>query len=272
MLLCIKQVIFYSIYCSGVNSMFQIGIFSTNSGRGQLIREAVTVFAREQKLSCLMKVYSSYADTRGAGGEDLLKSDIVIIDFADVKESAMLINQLCEKRRDLPWICAGAEMPVFLDLLLLRPSGYIPDIRSTAYIKRLLGRLVQFLQRREQSDFFAFKCEGALMKVPYAHISYFESSAKKVTLHLYNSPKKYYITAKLDDIQNAVPAVFLRCHQSYLVNMNCIRFFDSPNKKIVALPNEEVLISRRMLVAARERYEGFIKGRQEKNPELPNLP
>ena len=252
--------------------MFQVGIVCTNADRCEIIRETVFSYMNEQKFRCLIKFCASYSDAKGPYWEDLLKSDICIVDFYKAKESVKLIALLCAKRKDLTWVCAGASLQLLMDLLLLRPSGYIPDIHNCDHMKRTLGRLLQFLQRREQSDYFTFKFEGAIMKIPYSHISYFESSAKKVTLHLYNSPKKYYITAKLDDIQSVAPSGFLRCHQSCLVNMNYIRYFDSPNKRIIALPNEEIPISRRMLVVSRERYEAYLKGKQENKSDLLIMP
>lgn len=251
--------------------MFQISIFGVNSDRCEQIREIVFNYVTEQKLPCLIGVYSSYTDARGLYLEDILKSDICMIDFSDAKTAVKLAALLCEKRKDLTWICIGASLQMLMDMLLLRPSGYIPDIWNADYMKRTLGRLIQYLQQKEQADFFTFKCEGAFVKIPYAHISYFESSAKKVTLHLYNSAKRYYITAKLDDIQRVAPPVFLRCHQSCLVNMNAIRYFDSAEKRIIALPDEEVPISRRMLVASRDRYEAYIRGKQESKLDLPIL-
>ena len=255
-----------------MNLVFQIGIFGINSDRCEQIQDTVFNYITNQKLPCLIKVYTSFADARGLYLDEILKTDICMIDFSDAKAAVKLVAQLCEKRKDLTWICVGANLQMLMDLLLLRPSGYIPDIRNTDYMRRLLGRLIQYLQQKEQADFFAFKCEGAFIKIPYAHISYFESSAKKVTLHLYNSSKRYYITAKLDDIQSIAPPVFLRCHQSCLVNMNAIRYFDSAGKRIIALPDEEVPISRRMLVASRERYEAYIRGKQENKLNLPIMP
>lgn len=251
--------------------MIHISMFCEDYEKSENLSRTIRGRLDELNIKYLLKVVNSYDEARKIDFDVILKSDLCFLDFSDFNKSLQLAVLLTEKRRELTWICVGTTISNLLNLLLLRPSGYIQDINNTEYIKRLIDRLVQFLQHREMSDYFSFKCDGDYIKIPYSNISYFESSAKKVTLHLYNSPKKYYFTAKLEDIQKKVPSSFLRCHQSYMVNMRCIRYFDTKNKVIIALPNEEVLVSRRMFVASKQAYEAFLKGKQVKK-EIPNIP
>ena len=244
--------------------MIRISIFCEDYDKGENLSQTIQKRLDELKINCLLIIVNSYDAARKIDFDALLKSDLCFLDFTEFNKSLQLAVSLTEKKRDLMWVCVGTNISNLLNLLLLRPSGYIQDIKNTDYINRLIDRLVQFLQHRETSDHFSFKCDGDYIKIPYSNISYFESSAKKVTLHVYNSPKKYYFTAKLEDIQNKVPSSFLRCHQSYMVNMKCIRYFDTKNKVIIALPNEEVLVSRRMFVASKQAYEAFLQGKQVK--------
>ncbi|HIY52788.1 MAG TPA: LytTR family transcriptional regulator DNA-binding domain-containing protein, partial [Candidatus Agathobaculum merdavium] len=55
-----------------------------------------------------------------------------------------------------------------------------------------------------------------------------------------------------------LPSYFLRCHQSYLVNMQQIRKLDTQNHVFLLGNNEEILISRRNYTHAKERYQQFL--------------
>ena len=58
-----------------------------------------------------------------------------------------------------------------------------------------------------------------------------------------------------------MPDIFLRCHQSYLVNMEEIRSLDVNEHLFILKNNEDVLISRRQYLAAKEQYETYKKER-----------
>ena len=252
--------------------MYKVAVVSENGDRCNDIANAVEEYRLSKKLKISVERFSANLDSVEIDTENISTSNICIIDFYNYNKAVKLIAALYEKRKDLIWICIGASTQLLYQLLLLRPSGYIQDIADNDELCRLLSRILRFQRYNEQNEYFSFKCDGLYIKLPYSSISYFESSAKKVTLHLYNSVKKYYLTAKLDDIQNIVPEHFLRCHQSYLVNMNCIRCFDTKNKVIIALPNEEVLVSRRMYTSSRQIFEDFTKKQRDTYGFIPNIP
>ena len=73
----------------------------------------------------------------------------------------------------------------------------------------------------EENECFVVTFKGTVFKIKTRDIMYFESEKRTVILHGRN--ESWTIYRKLDEVQEAVPDYFLRCHQSYLVNMNEIR-------------------------------------------------
>lgn len=66
------------------------------------------------------------------------------------------------------------------------------------------------------------KKRNSVIQVLYSEIEYIESSNSKCILHRTDG-NKYTIYKKLNDIEEEINhRAFLRCHQSYLVNMNKI--------------------------------------------------
>lgn len=238
--------------------MLQVSVFSED--RQTLLRlcQCLQAYMSKTKRSCKILPFSALDSALTKDFSQFKSSDFCLIDFAVRKSALPLISKLYHEATDCIWICVNADPAHFMELLVLRPSGYIPDGADTAQCLQTIQRVELFFRKREQQRYFSFKYEGDLKRIPFADISYFESSAKKVTLVQYHSPVRYQFTAKLEDIQAQTPASFLRCHQSFLVNMDRIRFFDAKNKLIIAMPNEEVLVSRRLFSEAKQIYEAYI--------------
>lgn len=237
--------------------MLKIGIIFENIQKCDILKNTITKYMKAKKINCTIEIYGSFIRAIEKDYNRLLRCDICIIDFSNYTDAVKLTLMLTERRNDFIWLCIGADLQTFMGLLLLKPSGYIYEPNNLESVNHLLDRVIQFVAHKEKDKYFMFKFENKYMRIPYSDISYFESHAKKVALHLYNSPKIFYITAKLDDIQTSVPYCFMRCHQSFLVNMKHIRCFDQENKKIIVLPNEDVLISRRKYTESRKIYENF---------------
>ena len=239
--------------------MVWVCVYSENQETMQLLSQCVTDYMSENKTACRIYPIRSYAGAMTTDFANLRKSDYCLIDFSNPKCALSLVVKLTEEAPLLAWICVNAPQQLFLDMLVFRPSGYIPSANNPAQCQKEIQRVDSYFRKAEQKRFFTFRYEGEYKRIPYKDISYFESSAKKVALVQHNSSTKYYFTAKLEDIQAQVPTFFLRCHQSFLVNMNCIRFFDTKNKLIVALPNDEVLVSRRLFTDAKHTYESYVE-------------
>lgn len=82
-------------------------------------------------------------------------------------------------------------------------------------------RDVKLQLQEKEKEYFVVSLKGNIFKVKLSDILYFESEKRTVILH--TNQGKWTIYKKLDDVQSALPAFFLRCHQSYLVNMNEIK-------------------------------------------------
>ena len=238
--------------------MLQVSVFSEDRPRLMRLCQGLQSYMNRAKRNCKIVPVSSAESALATDFSNFRKSDFCLIDFSARKGALSLAMKLSTENPNCVWICVAADQEFLMELLVLRPSGYIPDPEDTTQCLQVIQRVEQFCRKREQQRYFSFKYEGEFKRIPYSDISYFESSAKKVTLVQYHSSVKYQFTAKLEDIQAQTPSSFLRCHQSFLVNMDRIRFFDVKNKVIIAMPNEEVLVSRRLFSEAKQIYEAYI--------------
>ncbi len=105
----------------------------------------------------------------------------------------------------------------------------------------------------------AVKSRGAIVRVPYAEVVFVESRNAKCIIHRVGG-EELTVYCKLDDMANALTdARFLRCHQSFLVNMDHIvcadRHFETDDGHFVAIRQRE-------LHRMRERYAAHIELRR----------
>ena len=243
--------------------MLQIMVYNSDLEKAQLLCRVIAAY--------FQKVRHSYKINAFTKSEDALKhirasasgDDIAFFDCRDLQKAALLIRQFRENNSAASWVYIGPDLEALCRILLMRPSAYLADASDASRLLAVVRQLELYHQEQHKKYDFSFKCDGDIVRVPYAQISYFESSAKKVTLHICNSSRTYHFSAKLDDIAQAVPGFFLRCHQSYLVNLNTVRNLDSKSHVFVLHSAEEIFISRRSYAAAKEAYENFLQSERD---------
>ena len=238
--------------------MIRVLVYHRDAERLQTICRMVNAYFQKVRVAYRLTGYRHHEDAVkyliGSGGKD----DILFLDCSVLTEVVDLVTKLRHSNERASWVYMDGELDELLHTLLLRPSAYLKESSDSGEVLSVLQRLVKYHLAIEKKYTFTFKCEGEYIRISHAQISYFESSAKKVTLHLDKQPRTYDFSAKLDDIEAQLPSYFLRCHQSYLVNMQQIRKLDTQNHVFLLGNNEEILISRRNYTHAKERYQQFL--------------
>ena len=180
-----------------------------------------------------------------SGGEALLKRydeaehpfDIILLDIKmDDMDGIETARRIREKdggvyivfiTSSAEYVFRGYEVKAFRYLMKTELEyGFDKVLRDT--IKELDGG---------EAARFVFQFGGETVKLETRYINYFESNKRLVRIALDGAEYKTY--AKLDDIEAQLPATeFVRCHQSYLVNVSKI---DKLTAAEVLLKNGETL-------------------------------
>jgi len=234
-------------------------VYHSLLNRMQFLQQAMVAYFQKQRHTYRLTVCGKHDEAlrylTGTGKND----DIFFFDFSDFSTGIRLASCLREQRPRASWVYMDGTAENLYSAMLLQPSAYIPDSGNSGAVFTALQRLERYHQTLQKRYYFSFKCDGEYLRIPFEDIRYFESSAKKVKLQPTKSEKHYFFAAKLDDIAGRLPDYFLRCHQSYLVNMHMIRRLDTQNHVFWLHSNEEILISRRNYREAKERYQRFLE-------------
>ncbi len=102
------------------------------------------------------------------------------------------------------------------------------------------------------------KIKGAERVIEPAEIRYLESRLHMVCIHA--AQGDYEVYGKLADLVQQLPARFVRCHQSFIVNLATVASLDATG--IVLVTGERVPVSRRMRAGVRQALFSYLRARR----------
>lgn len=109
---------------------------------------------------------------------------------------------------------------------------------------------------KDKRNILPVKLGSNIQSIYYKDILFIESSAKILTIHTVNH-KSLTFPSKLDDLEAQIGDIrFIRCHKSFLVNMNYILSVENNSFKLIT--NMEIPITQRNYASIRKRFYDFI--------------
>ena len=140
------------------------------------------------------------------------------------------------------------------------PEGF--EVEAAGYLLKPIGleslsRTMDRVLRAVRSSTYPVKIRSKILLVPYDEILYIESRNSRCVLHR-TGGRSHTIYKKLTEVERELSApFFLRCHQSYIVNMN---YITSVDRKFTLTTGDVVLIRQKSLRMVREAYEAYRAG------------
>ena len=221
--------------------MIRLAVCDGNKCIQKEIAKVVSASYRQEMKNDIYESLDSLTAEISAGRTypDLILSDISKDTSASINESKA-IRQKCPEIKFI-WMSSDPDVPE--EIFDTDPIYCLPKPIPLDDLKAALNTaLVRCHQ--EEKDTLILKSRNGIQKIPLADISYLESDKHVIYLHGQNRQWKCYI--KLDDIMERFPSYFVRCHQSYALNMANLR-------KLTALSAE--FTDGRSVPVSRARYK-----------------
>ena len=131
-------------------------------------------------------------------------------------------------------------------------SGYLLKPYTPETFERTMHRVLSDIVENT----YAIKNRSQVLHIPREEIMYVESHNSQCILHQAGQ-KTYTLYKKLGEIEQELTApCFLRCHQSFLVNMNYVKAVD---KDFILTNDDVVLIRKKNLKELRQIYFDYRK-------------
>ena len=214
------------------------------------IREHICGLVEERQPESRIEAYAT--------GEELLASgkrfDIV---FLDIQMEGMngieAARCLREKNANL-----GVEDTVLVfitgirdyvfDALDLYAFQYLLKPIDEGKFAEVLERAVREAAKKKERRVLFIKSRN--LTLDQSEILYIESRAKKVEIHTVGAAQAIEIYAAMDELEGQLGENFYRCHRAYIVNMDCIKEYDSES---ITLTNSD------RVYLTKKKYGEFVK-------------
>ena len=191
--------------------------------------------------------------------EDDMWFDII---FLDIYMNDLLGIDVAHKLRSLGYcghiIFLTATADFAVDSYEVEASGYLLKPQSFEKLSQVMDRAT----REMTTNTYQVKKHSKIIRVPYHEVLYVESMNSKCIMHCRNG-QGYVIYKKLTDIEHELnDERFLRCHQSYLVNMDYIHQVDS---QFTLVTGDTVAIRQRDLKSIRQTVLDYLDKMQPRS-------
>ncbi len=191
-------------------------------------------------------------------GEDFLSTgdidgfDIAFLDIYMKEINGMGVAKALRKTDSkVRIIFLTTSIDFAIDSYDVQASGYL---LKPLQVEKMQSLLLKILQDRPRPK-LAVKHRKELRYLFYDDIIYAESRGRNLTIHLNNRPT-ITINEKLDILQATLKSPrFLRCHQSFLVNMDYV--IDVDDAMFILSNKETVLIRQRDYAKMKSEYHKY---------------
>lgn len=142
------------------------------------------------------------------------------------------------------------DTTIYSQRIFLKPVnllGYLKKPVDPRILKQLLEIAKERLKQDEEKR-VTIMCQNHKQVFYLDEIRYLESNAHRTIIHTLGS--EYVCYEKISDLEKKMVDSFVRCHQSFLVNMKYIRRIE--NKSFMLENGEEILISKSRYVETEE--------------------
>ena len=181
---------------------------------GELIKENLDVNAKIYK-------YTKLEEFKGDCKKGILqKINAIYIDIKiDSLNGIEIAQKIQQENPKIKIIYMTAYSQYSEAIFKTKPTYLLLKPIKKEQIKKSLERALQ--EEKQNKNIKTFNIKGKIFNIEVEKIKYIESNKRVVII--YEEDLKRRIYGKLDEIEEMLPSNFVRCHQSYIVNLEHAR-------------------------------------------------
>lgn len=143
----------------------------------------------------------------------------------------------------------------YLDVYEVEHIYFVKKPLDNTYIADAMKKAMDRIDR-SRDEIFGFTSKSKMTLLPLKQILYFEKEKRKILVYTIDGKcHEYY--GKMDELMSQLNNSFVRCHNSYVVNIGKIMGMD--REKFIMGDNSEIPISRMYYKPAKERFLDHIE-------------
>ena len=174
----------------------------------------------------------------------------------DRQEGIDCAYELNQRYPELQIIYMTEDVKKYSQHIFLKPVnllGYLTKPVDLVILKKLL-EIAKEKQKQNDEKRVTIMCRNHKQIFYLDEILYLESRAHRTMIHTYEGEE--VCRDKISDLEQRMGDTFVRCHQSFLVNMKYIRRIENESFKLEN--GEEISNSKRRYVETKNRYFAYL--------------
>ncbi|MDD2534628.1 MAG: LytTR family DNA-binding domain-containing protein [Eubacteriales bacterium] len=181
--------------------------------------------------------------------------DVLFLDVMLGDSNGLEFGQMIRERYPfIQTVFISADIDYSLDVFDLEAVYFLNKPISIDRLTRAWELALRRISNQKES-FLRINSRGHHLNIPFKDILYLESERRIIIVHRLSTSHQFY--AQLDDIELTIPDYFIRCHQSYLVNM---QYIASLAKGRCQISNGQIIpIAQKRRAITRRQYLQFVK-------------
>jgi len=185
---------------------------------------------------------------------DSVPVDIALVDIVSNKDKGIVLAkklQMLSRRIKIIFVAEYLVNPI--DFFHMEP---VDILRKPISVTKLVEAIEKAAEKihLDEMRVLTLQSKGVVSRVNSDLISYLETRERKVLIHQNREVISVYM--KMDELEEKLGDTFLRCHHSYLINMEYIRTFSS--QEIELVDGTKIPVSRPKSKYARIRFLTYL--------------
>ncbi|MDD6675599.1 MAG: LytTR family DNA-binding domain-containing protein [Lactimicrobium massiliense] len=221
--------------------------------------DALAALLHNSKIECDISAFQdgvSFLQSYWPGKYDLILMDIYMNGMTGVD----VLKKVRQKDPDTPAAFITTSLDHALDGYQLHVGRYLHKPLQQKDIDEVLDFALKQKQLRPAID---VKGRNGTEHVFLNEILYIEHQNRMTVIYL-TSGNTIETSSKLDDLMTSLPtSLFLRCHQSYIVNLSQVKRIDEEMNVFVMANDATVYIRRTSMKQAKTAWKNFMFGSLE---------
>ncbi len=204
--------------------MYQIGVLSEDQAVWNMLQEFLF-----SKYPLKRYQYFSKMELELEANSGAVRSDILILDIHHMQDGIAFAKNIQRKDRRVRLIFIAGTTKEISRIFETDPTYLLIKPFRKNQLYKAVEKSIMKLQENEKR-FLALSIKDKLIRIPLQEIYYIQSDRRY--LRIYQQQKCDTVTMKLSAIMEKLPDYFIRCHQSYVVNID----------KIVRLEKNQIML------------------------------
>lgn len=230
--------------------MLRIVVYNPVKQHAEFISSQIKLDLMQLKSNFELSTYISQKRIMERIDQDIYWYDIFII---DADSSSRIVHKVRSKNLQASIILTTSKETEIEDFLKFRPSGWIKHLNPPEKLHECFKNV--FNEQKSINPYFIIRKKDRIKRINIYNIDYIENDKRIVILHDHMNRERVEFYAKFDDIMHTLPKdVFIKCHQSFIVNMLTVRILDKLNRLLILNSGKTIPISRRLLPEVVKRF------------------